>query len=83
MDRTEKFLNSINRKQRILIENKISLLIKREINGLDIKKIKGTDFFRMRVGKIRIIFHYKKSNFVLEFVGRRNDKIYKKIMRKQ
>jgi mRNA-degrading endonuclease RelE of RelBE toxin-antitoxin system len=44
---------------------------------MDIKKIKGTDFLRLRKGRFRIIFHYNKNNVIIDSVKIRNENTYK------
>jgi len=45
---------------------------------MSIKKIEGTDFFRVRQGRYRIIFRYKDSGAGVKiyFVRTRNEKTY-------
>ncbi len=79
MNKIKKFLNKINKKERILLLAKLKLLKNRKINSLDIKKIKTLGFYRLRAGKIRVVFCYRDGLFKIIFVGWRNDNTYKKL----
>jgi mRNA-degrading endonuclease RelE of RelBE toxin-antitoxin system len=78
MDQIEKVLRkfSLADKQEV---KRISVLIKaRNLLNLNLKKLQGhTDIYRVRKGKIRIIFRDNKKNIpTVLIVGRRNDNTY-------
>ncbi len=79
MNKIKKFLNKINKKERAALLKKIKLLEKRKIDDLDIKKIQTSNLYRLRVGKIRVIFRYSDSLFKILFIGWRDDNTYKKL----
>ena len=57
MDKIEKALRKLSPAERKSIKAVLRKIIKREIEGLDIKKLKGRgDIFRVRKGNIRIIY---------------------------
>ncbi|MCF6276616.1 MAG: hypothetical protein L3J07_02080 [Candidatus Magasanikbacteria bacterium] len=80
VDKIQKALNkfSNSEKQKIKI---ILLKIKtRKFTGLDAKKLKGRDdIYRIRKGKIRIIYIIKNGEVCLLTIERRSDKTYKNI----
>ena len=62
MDKIEKLLRKISQKSREQLLLVISKLLSGQKTGLNIKKLKGTDFFRLRSGRFRIIFHYEDNS---------------------
>jgi len=79
MDRIEKLLRKINQKDRQKLLDIIERLVKRNKKGLDIKKIKDTDFYRLKSGRFRIIFHFYNKEIVIDSIKLRNKAIYKKV----
>jgi mRNA-degrading endonuclease RelE of RelBE toxin-antitoxin system len=77
MNKLEKLLRKISEKERKLLKEIINKLIIGKVEEMDIKKIKGTDFLRLRKGRFRIIFHYNKNNVIIDSVKIRNENTYK------
>lgn len=65
MNDTEKLFRKISKKERALLLGAIASLISKEHSGLVIKKLEQSDFFRLRKGNFRIIFHYNKTGEVI------------------
>ncbi len=62
MDLVSKFLKKLDYKRRQEIEELLLLIKQRRFAHLDIKKLKGSnDIFRVRKGRMRIIFSVKKG----------------------
>lgn len=77
MDKIQKFLKKIHRNDRNRIISVIDALYEKATNHLDIKKIIGTDKYRVRVGDYRIIFFYDEYHDVqIEDIVRRSDTTY-------
>lgn len=79
MDKIEKLFKKISqgdRKRFIIIVEKI---IKNDLKGLNIQKIKKTDFFRVRKGKFRIIFHKdsQTKKAIIDSIKLRREDTYK------
>jgi mRNA interferase RelE/StbE len=78
-DKVTKLLSKLSKKDLTRISKTIESIAKLELEGLDIKTLKGqTGIFRVRVGSFRIIFEInarKKPNILS--VSRRNEKTYK------
>lgn len=77
-----KFIQSRSDSERKIIKTKLDLLTENPYNHslLDIKKMKGLkDVFRLRTGKIRIIYQVKEAELIIFVVtaGVRGD-VYKK-----
>jgi mRNA-degrading endonuclease RelE of RelBE toxin-antitoxin system len=79
MDKISKFLKKLNKQERKLLLSKIVKLKKGDLDDLDIKKIRGTSHYRLRAGRIRVIFSYNNGGFELIIITWRNDNTYKNI----
>lgn len=77
MDKIEKLLRRISQKERQRLLRIIEDLAAGKKDGLDINKIVGSDFFRLRTGNFRIIFHYEKETVIIDAIKLRNEKTYK------
>jgi len=77
MERLEKNLNSLSENQKIKIKEILLKIKSGNLNNLDVKKLKGReDVFRVRKGKIRVIFYYKKDEIYILSIEKRNDNTY-------
>jgi len=79
MDKIEKLLRKINKKDRQRLIEIIEKLLTNTRKGLGVKKIKNTDFYRLRSGRFRIIFHFegKSKEVVIDSVKLRDESTYK------
>ena len=80
MDKIVKALQKLLPKDRKLIKEILLLIKSNSLSSLDLKKLKNCDnIFRVRVGKLRIIFQKKDNGeyFILT-VEKRSDKTYNK-----
>ncbi len=77
-DKIKKLLAKLSVQERELVKLLI-LRVKLEDNvGLDIKQLKGhTDLFRVRKGRLRIVYRKDADNFLIVRIDRRNEKTYK------
>lgn len=80
MDKITKALNKFSVKEQEKIK-KILLKIKNnQVSVLDVKKLKGRDdIFRVRSGKIRIIYRQKDVGIKLLAIEKRSDITYNNI----
>ena len=79
MDKVDKILSRISVKEKVSIKAILNRIQSGNFKGLDIKKLKGRqDIFRVRKGKIRIIYRLntKRKIYILT-IERRSEKIYK------
>lgn len=77
MDEIEKLFRKISSKERILLQNIISDLLNNK-KPLNINKLKDSDFYRLRKGKFRIIFHYdSQKEIVIDSIRMRREKTYR------
>ena len=78
MDRVHKFLRSVDAKLRMHLYAVIANIIAGNLEGLDIKPLKGQkDCFRCRVGDVRILFLQQYGKNIVYDLGFRGQ-IYKK-----
>lgn len=79
MDKIKKALNKLNFQEKQRIKEILLKINKNNFKDLDIKKLKGkNDIFRVRKGKIRIIFYKIKDSIKVLTVERRRSKTYRK-----
>jgi mRNA interferase RelE/StbE len=62
-DKIQKFLHSLDKKTKAKLEKRLAQLKKSPFKGNDIKKLKGyNNLYRLRLGKIRIIYQIANTN---------------------
>lgn len=81
MDAIEKLLRKIDRKECVKLERAIERLVNGDHRGLSVIKISNTEFYRLRVGRFRIIFHrdIKRGGYLIDNVRLRNENTYKNL----
>ncbi len=78
MDRIRKFLNKLSPKERITVEEIIECVLRRDLVGFDVKKLRGNQQeFRVRKGNIRIIFSMDGNEVFVQKIERRGDTTYR------
>lgn len=77
MDKIKKELEKLSKKEKELIK-KILLDVKnKNLSNYDLKKLKGNDnIFRIRKGKIRIIFKKDLDKYFILTIEKRSDNTY-------
>ncbi len=77
MDKVSKFLLKVSRKEREGLIPIMRDIISGEVMDLDCKKLKGRkDEYRVRVGKVRVIFRRLGGQNVIIDVRRRDENTY-------
>ena len=80
MDKKEKLFRKISSKNRSFLSKIVDQLTAGNKTGLYITKVKDTDFFKLRKGDFRIIFHYDTNKDpVIDSIRLRNEKTYKNL----
>ena len=79
MDKLKKLLQRISVKDRQMLLVIVNQLLQNKLSGLNIIKIKNTDFLRLRKGKFRIIFHNENGDIVIDSIRLRNKNTYKNL----
>ncbi|MDO8664123.1 MAG: hypothetical protein Q7K44_01015 [Candidatus Liptonbacteria bacterium] len=77
MDSIEKLFRKINADERALLSEISQKLISGDTAGLQIKKLSGSDFYRLRKGIFRIIFHYENEVSIIDSIRIKNEKTYR------
>ncbi len=78
MDKIEKFLRKLSPKERQTVEALIELILVGDTGNLDIKKLKRyADIFRVRKGKIRILYRQNGSTIRLISIDNRDENTYR------
>lgn len=77
VDKITKALNKFSPDERALVKKILAALKNNSFSGLDLKKLKGHEnIFRIRKGKIRIIYRVQSEQIYLLAVEKRNDNTY-------
>ncbi|MDO8571581.1 MAG: type II toxin-antitoxin system RelE/ParE family toxin [bacterium] len=77
MDKIEKALQKLSDKERLYVKELLSKLYANKTKGLDIAKLKGHDnIFRLKKGRMRIIFQTFDGSIILLKIDRRSDTTY-------
>ena len=78
MDKIDKFLRRLSAKEFLIAEEVVAQILVGNIKGLDVKKLKGQEFFyRARKGTLRVIFWRKGDSVRIVAIERRNEKTYR------
>lgn len=78
MEKINKALGKLTSKERERIKEILIKLKNGQLNNIDLKKLKGReDIFRIRKGKLRIIYRRdKEGSIYILTIERRSDKTY-------
>ena len=77
MNKLDKFLSKLEKKTRIVVGQTVTLIISGDFSTLDIKKLKGNqERYRVRVGRIRVIFDKTKDGNKIQDISFRGDNTY-------
>lgn len=79
MDAFDKLLRKVKNKDKLLLLEMMQELKNPESRAmLDIKKLARGNFFRVRKGAFRIIFHFEDEKIRIDVVRLRNEKTYRR-----
>lgn len=75
MDKIEKFFRRLNKTQSQLLSKVLLDVVALKLGGYEVKKLRGfKDYYRLRVGKIRIVFRkVKEEGVVIDILLRLNN----------
>ncbi|MFA5792036.1 MAG: hypothetical protein WC884_03295 [Candidatus Paceibacterota bacterium] len=77
MNKLDKFLYKLDKKTQVIIEKVITLIVLGNFSILDIKKLRGSkNIYRVRVGRIRIVFEQTKNGNNIKNISYRDDNTY-------
>lgn len=78
MDKISKLFQKISKGDKVLLLEIVDSLMSKKGEGLNIKKLQGSDFYRLRKKRFRIIFHHNASREIIIDSSRlRDEKTYK------
>ena len=77
MDHIEKLFRKISADERALLSSIAKKLMSGETTGFNIKKLSGSDFYRLRKGVFRVIFHYENKIPIIDSIRLKNEKTYR------
>jgi len=78
VDKIEKAIRKLTEKERKLIKETIKALQAGRFNNLDIKKLKGAEnIFRVKKGKVRVIYQIRGGQIFILKIGRRREDTYR------
>ncbi|HLD27356.1 MAG TPA: hypothetical protein VJB39_00715 [Patescibacteria group bacterium] len=77
MDKIAKLLRKISKKDRFKLLHLLELLVSGNLKNPQVSKITNTDFFRLRSGNYRIIFHHQEKKIIIDGIKLRNKDTYK------
>lgn len=73
-DAITKLLRKLSKRDQLAL---LDLLKNIKEGVIDIKSMKGGDYYRARKGNFRIIFHKEKDGIQIDAIRRRSEKTYK------
>ncbi len=78
MDKLNKVLQTLDAKEKKVVKDILIKIKNKDFKSLDVKKLKSkNNIFRVRKGKIRIIYHLKQKRIMILSIERRSEKTYK------
>jgi len=80
VEKIEKLFRKISKEDRKRLLEIVEKLLSRQREGLNIRKVKDSDFYRLRKGRFRIIFHYSQEEIIIDSIKLRNKNTYKKFV---
>jgi mRNA-degrading endonuclease RelE of RelBE toxin-antitoxin system len=80
MDKIQKALAQLDSKRRVKVLLILELIKHNQLENLDIKRLNvASTMFRVRIGKMRIIYAVEDSGIDIIALALRNEKTYKKL----
>jgi mRNA-degrading endonuclease RelE of RelBE toxin-antitoxin system len=80
MNKIDKFLNKLSKKERAIIEDCLKSIKNKNFEDLNFKKLSGFDvLYRVRRGSIRVVFYWEGQNVNIIKIDRKNDNTYKNL----
>ncbi len=77
-DKISKELAKFSTKERQLVKEVLLQLKGKDLTGLQVTKLKGhQDIFRVRKGRIRIIYQQRRASINILAIERRSEKTYR------
>ncbi len=78
MEKIKKILAKMSEKERSVCKTLLIRIKKNQLSGLDVKKLKGrNDIYRVRKGKVRVIYRVIGEKTKVLRLEKRNDNTYR------
>jgi len=78
MDKITRSLQRLDKKEKKAVRDILIKIKNKDFKSLDVKKLKSkNNIFRVRKGKIRIIYHLKQERIMILSIERRSERTYK------
>ena len=80
MNRLEKLFRKLTKKDALLLQVITDQLERGDTKGLNIVKVSGSDFYRLKKRRFRIIYHVEDGEVVIDSIRLRNERTYKNLL---
>lgn len=77
MDRIRKLFRKLDPSDRRRLLDIMEQLEGSNLRGLDVQKLQGSDFYRIRSGRFRIIFHWSHGEAIVDSIRKRDEQTYR------
>jgi len=77
MNDIEKLLRKVHPHDKIVLLAILHTLRQGKLEDLRVEKMSSSDFYKVRKGNFRFVFHYESSAIVVDTVKLRNEKTYR------
>ncbi len=81
MNKIEKLLRKITKRDRIFIQIALQFIFKRDYKNLQLTKLKSyRHIYRARVGNYRIIYFDDGKEIIIKYIRKRDESTYKQVL---
>jgi len=77
MNNIEKLLRKVHPHDKVVLVETLRALKYGELERFRVEKMSGSDFYKVRKGNFRFVFHYESNAIVVDTVKLRNEKTYR------
>jgi mRNA-degrading endonuclease RelE of RelBE toxin-antitoxin system len=77
MNKIQKFIDRLSKDKKLIVFETIDNVILGRLDNLDVRKLRGKEnTFRVRIGRIRVIFVQRENGYEIIDVTNRDDNTY-------
>ena len=77
MNDIEKLLRKVHPHDKVVLVETLRALRHGELERFRVEKMSGSDFYKVRKGNFRFVFHYENRAIVIDTIRLRNEKTYR------
>lgn len=77
MNDIEKLIRKVSPRDKVILLEILRAFELGETEKFRIEKLSGNDFYKMRKGNFRFVFHYEDGAIVVDAIRLRNEKTYR------